>query len=489
MRTEKDVLDMSFSYQRKKARVGVITVGHEPYWGQFPGLRDELEGNGRQFEGLLRQQDVEVVSGGFVDNVDKSYVAAAYLKSQDIDFLFVNLSTYVTSSSAATAIVNLSLPTVLVALQPLSRLDYQKTTTYMQLANDNICSLPEIAGVLVRAGKPAAGMIVGTLNDDPRVVIQLKEWCQVANARSAFKYARIGYLGHTYEGMYDMNSDPTAFTLAFGSHVQMLEMCDLAKLVNGVTPKEIAEKVEEINSIFKIADPFIDPITRVVKQEDLDWAAKVAVGLDKLVVENGLTGLAYYYRGLDNNEYERIAANMVLGNSLLTGKGFPLAGEADLKTCAAMLIMDRLGAGGSFAELHPCDFNDDIVLVGHDGPHNIKISDGQPIIRGLDVFHGKSGSGIGVEFSIQTGPVTLLSISQTTNGKFKLIATEGQSIKGPIPQTGNTNTRCHFGCSVAEFVEKWCSAGPTHHFALGIGHVGSQIRKMAQVLDIELQIV
>ncbi|MFC5402621.1 arabinose isomerase [Cohnella soli] len=480
---------MNKSIVRKKARVGVMTVGHEPYWGQFPGLKDELEGYGKQFESMLRGQEVEVVSAGFVDSVEKSFAAAALLKSQSIDFLFVNLSTYVTSSSAATPILNLSLPTVLVALQPLPRLDYQKTTTYMQLANDNICSLPEIAGVLVRAGKPAAGMVIGTLNNDPLVAAQLREWCQVANARAAFKHAKIGYLGHTYEGMYDMNSDPTAFTLSFGSHVQMLEMCDLASFVNSVTTVEVADKVEEIRSVFTIADPFIDPITRIVRPEDLDWSARVAVGLDKLIAEFGLTGLAYYYKGTDNNEYERIASNMVLGNSLLTGKGIPLAGEADLKTCAAMLIMDRLEAGGSFAELHPCDFIDDIVLVGHDGPHNIRISDGQPVIRGLDLFHGKRGSGIGVEFSIRSGPVTLLSISQTANGKFKLIAAEGESIKGPIPQTGNTNTRCHFGCSVAEFVEKWCSAGPTHHFALGIGHVNSQIRKLAQTMDIELQIV
>lgn len=480
---------MSTFFKKANARVGVMTVGHEPYWAQFPGLREELEGYGREFEDMLRKHDVDVVSAGFVDSVDKSFAASSYLKSQDVDFLFCFLSTYVTSSTAATPILNLSVPTVLVALQPRKRLDYRNTTTYMQLANDNICSLPEIGGVLIRAGKPAAGMIVGTLHDDERAMKELQTWCQVANARRAFKYAKIGYMGHTYEGMYDMNSDPTAFTAAFGAHVQMLEMCDLAKLVNGVTVKETADKIAEIKSIFTLADPFIDPVTRPIKQEDLEWSAKVAVGLDKLIVEFGLTGLAYYYRGLDNNEYERIGSNMVLGNSLLTGKGIPLAGEADLKTCAAMLIMDRLDAGGSFAELHPCDFVDDIVLVGHDGPHNIKISDGRPIIRGLDLFHGKSGSGIGVEFSIKAGPVTLLGISQTADGKYKMIATQGESIKGDIPQTGNTNTRCRFEYGVAEFVEKWCSAGPTHHFALGVGHVNAKIRKAAQVLGIDLQIV
>ncbi len=480
---------MSVLFQKARARVGVIHVGHEPYWGQFPGLKEELEGYGKIFEDMLREEPVEVVSGGFVDNVDRSFAAAAALKAMDIDFLFVFLTTYVTSSSAATAIMNLNVPAVLVALQPMKKLDYRRTTTYMQLANDNICSLPEIGGVLVRAGKPAAGMIVGTLHDDPRARRQLKDWCRVANAKRAFRQAKIGYLGHTYEGMYDMNSDPTAFTAAFGAHVQMIEMDELAHLVRSVTAGEMKAKIEEIRSIFTVADPFIDPITRPIRPEDLEWSAKVAVGLDKLIAAFGLSGLAYYYKGLNGNEFERIGSNMVLGNSLLTGQGIPLAGEADLKTCAAMMIMDRLEAGGSFAELHPCDFVDNVVLVGHDGPHNIKISDGRPIIRGLDVFHGKSGSGIGVEFSIKTGPVTILSISQTPEGRYKMIVAEGESIAGEIPQTGNTNTRCSFNRSAAEFVEEWCSAGPTHHFALGVGHVAHQIVHVGKVLGIEVHTV
>jgi L-arabinose isomerase len=438
---------------------------------------------------MVKELDVEVVSAPFVDSVAKSRQASELFKAQNIDLLFCFLSTYVTSSTVIPAVLHTGVPVVMVALQPRRKLDYANTTTYMQLANDNICSLPEIAGVLVRAGKPAAGMIVGTLHDDARASAELKMWCQAANAAKAFKYANIGYLGHTYEGMYDMNSDATAFTAAFGSHVRMLEMCDLAQRVEAASESDVQAKISEILTIFDVQEPFLDPITKPVKEEDLAWAARVAVGLDRLIADFGLTGLAYYYRGLDQNLYERIASNMVLGNSLLTGKGIPLAGEADLKTCAAMLIMDRLEAGGSFAELHPCDFEDDIVLVGHDGPHNIRISDERPIIRGLDVFHGKSGSGIGVEFSIRSGPVTLLGISQTADGKFKMIAAHGTSIKGEIPRTGNTNTRCRFACGAAQFVERWCASGPTHHFALGVGHVIPAIAKAAKLLNIELQVV
>jgi L-arabinose isomerase len=60
-----------------------------------------------------------------------------------------------------------------------------------------------------------------------------------------------------------------------------------------------------------------------------------------------------------------------------------LVGEFDIKTCIAMLIMDRLEIGGSFAEFHPIDFDRDTILVGHDGPHHLNISNGKPVIRSL----------------------------------------------------------------------------------------------------------
>ena len=480
---------MNIEVNRKKGRIGVIIIGHEPYWPQFPGLKEELLENGRQFESMVKNLGGDVISYDFVDSVDKSFEASRYFKAQDIDMLFCFLTTYVTSSSVVPAIMNIKVPTVLFALQPLKRLDYARTTTYVQLVNDTITALPEISGVLSRGGFPQAGIVVGTLHDDPRVEKEIMEWCKAADVARAFKYSKIGYLGHTYEGMYDMNTDPTAFTTSFGSHVQMLEMCDLAKLVDEVTQEEIDDKIKEIKSMFDVAEPGYDPITKPIKEADMIWSARTASALDKLVSNFNLTGLAYYYRGLNNNLYERIASSLILGNSLLTAKGIPLAGEADLKTCAAMLIMDRIGAAGSFAELHPCDFTDDIVMVGHDGPHNIKISDSRPVIRGLDVFHGKSGSGISVEFSIKAGDITLLGISQTKDGRFKMISIEGTSLKGEIPKTGNTNTRCHFGCDTAEFVEKWCAAGPTHHFALGTGHVNSLIRKVSKVLNMELEII
>jgi L-arabinose isomerase len=340
--------------------------------------------------------------------------------------------------------------------------------------------------VYERLGAKMPFFLVEASGNEERIQKRVSQLESAINALSAFKYAKFGYLGHTYDGMYDMNTDPTAFAATFGAHVKMLEMCELAEYVNGATDAEVKARVDEIKSIFDIREPSNDPLTDYVQDADLEWAARNSVGLDKLVENNGLSALAYFYKGENGNMYENIAANLIIGNSLLTSRGIPLAGEADLKTAAAMMIMNRVGGGGSFAELHPFDICDDIVLIGHDGPHNINISNNKPILRKLKKFHGKSGAGVSVEFNLKTGPISLLSCSVARDGSLKLISATGESMPGAIPQTGNTNTRCKFEMPTTEFLEKWCAAGPTHHLALGAGDNSEAIKLYAKLAHINL---
>ena len=189
---------------------------------------------------------------------------------------------------------------------------------------------------------------------------------------------------------------------------------------------------------------------------------------------------------MDNNDYEKLGAGLILGNSLLTGGGVPCAGEGDLKTCFTMYMMDILGVGGSYTEFYAMDLNGQFMLMAHDGPGHLAISDRKPILRGLGLFHGKSGSGISVEFNVKTGPVTILGLTQTADGRLKLIAAEGGSIPGPILRIGNTNSRIKFRKPPPEFLADWTSHGPIHHVALGIGHVFSQIECAAKLLGLEL---
>jgi L-arabinose isomerase len=397
--------------------------------------------------------------------------------------------TYATSSTFGILARELSVPIVLVALQPRKALDYARATTYMQLANDDFCSVPEFTGVAIRMGKRPPPVILGTLQDDPAADAAVAEWCRIAKVLHDLRGARIGHFGHVLEAMLDMHSDPAAFTAAFGCHVVQTEPDDLLRLQRTVTAAEIAAKQAQILAMFDTPEPKADPITRKLTPEHLNIAARVAVALDKFVAEKSLDGLAYYYEGEPNSETQQLVSNLIVGNSLLTAAGFPMCGESDLKTCVAMLIEDRLDIGGSFAEFHPVDFQEGFVLVGHDGPHHLNIADGKPVLRSLLKYHGKPGSGASVEFKIKPGPITMLSIGVTAQGKFKFVLAEGESVRGPIPATGNTNTRGFFKPDVRTFLTRWVAEGPTHHFALGIGHHARTIQKIADVLGVESVIV
>jgi L-arabinose isomerase len=471
------------------ANVGVFGVGLDVYWGQFPGLLEELLGYLDVFEKQVRANGVDVVSFGMVDNAQAAYAALKKMRAADLDLVFCDMLTYATSATFGILMRELDVPIVLVALQPLSRIDYENATIYMQLCNDNICSLPEFAGVAVRMGKRVPETVIGTLEGDAVAQHEIRRWCKIARVLHDLKGARIGHFGHPIEAMLDMHSDSTAFTAAFGLHVVQTEVDDLLRLEKRVSAGEIEAKKAEILDMFETPDPESDPLTRKLTKQDLACAARLAVALDKFIQEFDLDGLAYYYKGEPGSDTEQAVASLIVGNSLLCAAGFPMCGESDLKTCVAMLIMDRLEIGGSFAEFHPIDFEENFILVGHDGPHHINIAEGRPKLRSLTKYHGKPGSGASVEFKIKEGPITMLGITSTYEGKFKFVIAEGESVDGPIPATGNTNTRGFFKPDAVTFLKRWLAEGPTHHFALGVGHHAQTIRAIGDVLCVESVVV
>jgi L-arabinose isomerase len=283
-----------------------------------------------------------------------------------------------------------------------------------------------------------------------------------------------------------MYSDFTMIHAQTGAHVEVLEMDDLQTRVNAVTEADVVKKQHEIRDTFEFAQPGRDKISQPVTDEALGWSARVACGLDALVKDFDLSGLTYYYRGLNGNEFEALGASLIVGNSLLTARGVPCAGEGDLKTCLGMAIMDRLNAGGSYTEFYAMDFVEDFVLMGHDGPMHVAIAEGKPLLRGLGLFHGKRGYGLSVEAKVKYGPITILGATQTAEGALKFLVAEGESIPGPTMRIGNTNSRLKFALSPAQFMDAWCAHGPTHHVALGIGHQRSKLEKVARLLGIEL---
>jgi len=475
--------------KKRTAKVGIFGVGFHRYWSQFDGLLEEMKRKLDLFTERVKLWAVDVTQFGIVDDAASAYALVPKLKGADLDLLFCDMLTYATSASFAPIIRGVDCPIVLVALQPLKALDYAAASTYMQLCNDDFCAVPEFTGVAIRMGKNAPPVILGTLDDDPAAEREITEWCNIAMVLHDLKRARIGHFGHPIEHMLDMQTDQCALSAAFGCHVVQTEAEELLQFQRQVTDDMIEAKQQQILALFDTPAPMSDPVTEKLSDTDLRAGARVAVALDRFVDAHNLDGLAYYYEAEESGALRKLVSNLIVGNSLLCAAGFPMCGESDLKTCIAMLIMDRLDCGGSFAEFHPIDFNEGFVLVGHDGPHHINIADGRPVLRSLSKYHGKPGSGASVEFKIKQGPITILSIGVTARGGFKFVLAEGQSVQGPIPPTGNTNTRAFFAPDVRTFLQQWVAEGPTHHFALGIGHQAGALQKIAHILGVDSAIV
>jgi L-arabinose isomerase len=467
----------------------VFGVGYHVYWDQFPGLLDELISKLAILVAKVESTGVRVSNFGIVDKAEDAYALLPQLQAADLDLLFCDMLTYATSAVFGVLVRSLDIPIVLVALQPMAAMDYARATTRMQLANDDFCSVPEFAGVAVRMGKQPPPVILGTLHGDAEADAEIAEWCDIAMALHDVKRARIGHFGHPIEHMLDMQTDQTALTAAFGCHIVQTEADSLLECEKDVTPSELGAKIEAILAVFATPDPGADPLTAKLTRSDLERAALAAAALDRFVARHNLDGLAYYYEGAAGSPLRDLVTNLIVGNSLLTAAGFPMCGESDVKTCIAMLLMDRLDIGGSFAEFHPVDFREGFVLVGHDGPHHLNIADERPVLRSLTKYHGKPGSGAGVEFKIKEGPISMLSIGVTAHGQFKFVVAEGESVRGPIPATGNTNTRGFFAPEIRTFRTRWGADGPTHHFALGIGRRAAALAGIAGALGIESVIV
>jgi L-arabinose isomerase len=473
---------------RTPPRVGVFGIGLAAYWPQFDGLRERLEGYQRGIEAGLEEMGAEVVSAGLVDSAQAARQAGATLGAARLDLVMLYAATYATSSQVLPVVQAVDAPVVILNLQPTRTLDYEGMTTGEWLANCSACCVPEIAGALTRARIPYRTVTGTLIGSDPAWDV-LREWLDATYAVHSLRTARIGFLGHTYPGMLDLYSDFTQVQAQTGAHVEVLEIDDLVERVESADAATIERKGEEIRQTFDLADAGIDPIAAEITPEIFEWSARVAVGLDRLVEDFELNGLTYFYRGIEGNIAERVAAGLIVGNSLLTARGVLASGEGDLKTNVGMLLLDRLGAGGSYTEFYALDFDEEFILMGHDGPGHLAIAEGRPVARALKLYHGKAGGGLSIEMKVRLGPVTILGLTQTADGRLKLIAAEGESIAGPTFKIGNTNSRIRFTSGPTALFDAWCAQGPTHHVALGVGHQLSRVRKIADLLGLELAVV
>jgi len=467
----------------QRVRAGLFGIGLDTYWPQFKGLRRRLTGYQARIAAQLREFGVELVDAGLVDSPVKARAAGSLFRREEVEIIFLYVSTYALSSTVLPVVQKVGVPVVVLNLQPVPQLDYERFNrlgdrglmTGVWLEHCQACSAPEIACAFNRAGI-AYHLVTGYL-DEPAAWSEIRDWVDAARVAAGMRVNRVGVLGHYYCGMLDVYSDMTQQSAVFGNHFELLEMCQLHKLREAVTAQQLRRKLQQFRREFNVS--------RECAPAELTRAARTSCALDALAAKHDLGSLAYYYESEDGYAYRDIVTSVIAGNTLLTGHHVPVAGECEIKNVQAMKIMDLFGTGGSFSEFYLADFKEDLVFLGHDGPAHFAIAQGRVGLVPLPVYHGKPGLGLSIQMTVKHGPVTLLSVVESAGGKVSLLTAEGESVPGPVLQIGNTNSRYRFAIGAKAFMNQWSKAGPAHHCAIGVGHIASKIEKLGHLLGIE----
>ena len=474
--------------QKYSLKIGLFGIGLEAYWSQFDGLKARLEGYVDVVAQKLSSFDTEIINLGLIDTPQKAVEAGHQFRRADVDILFLYVTTYAVSSTVLPVVQRAKVPVIILNLSPESHIDYESFNSMTDrtrmtgewLAYCSACPVPEIANVFNRAGINFY-QITGVLHNDTEAWTEIQEWVEAAKVANVMTHNRMGAMGHYYNGMLDIYSDFTQQLVFFGGHIEIIEVDELSAFRREVSKSEISNRVSEFYHLFDVQSD--------CSKYELERSARTSLALDKLVEKYDLGSLAYYYKGTGISENEDAMSSVILGTSLLTARNIPVAGEYEIKNAQAMKIMDSFGAGGSFTECYAIDFKDDVVLMGHDGPGHLAIAEGKTKVKPLKVYHGKVGNGLSVEMSVKQGAVTLLSVVQKRDGTLMLLCAEAESVAGAILEIGNTNSRYKFPIGARRFVNEWNAHGPAHHCAVGVGHIAAKIKKLGNLINMEVIVV
>jgi L-arabinose isomerase len=418
----------------------------------------------------------EVVAPELVDTAELAAAAGAFLRENPVDILLVFPLGYTTGMCVVPAIADLRVPIRLLNAHEDAAYDLKTADTTLYLHHEGICCIPEYAGALVSLGR-SFRVRTGHFGD-PRLWEELRADCLGAAAARVFRGLSFGVIGSTYTHMVDMPFDEHRLLRATGRLLKRPEVEEIEEAFARVTPAQLEAMYGEFRRLYEVDETVTD--------EHLQLSASIAVAFDEVIRRHDLSAFGFYWWG-EKEGVTLLRSQAALAASRLAALGRPGVTEGDIKTAMAMKILNLLGGGGMFVEFFSMDFPENVVVMGHDGPSNVAVAEGRPRLQHLDVHHGKTGHGLGIDFAMRQGPVTLLNLTQFDAGEtFKLICTEAEVVPGETLRIGNPNCRVRLTRPIHEFMDAWCQQGPCHHIALGVGRHAAELAAFAEAMGFRL---
>lgn len=418
----------------------------------------------------------DVVHAGLVEEEHQAAAAARLFNAEDVDVIVATELAYTKGIVPARCFIDTTAPVLVWNAQKISRLGEADGFDVVML-NSGMAGMPELTAGLIRIGRDFA--VVTSRLDDPDGQRQVREVIQAAAVGRRLRTARVGLVGHPFEGMTDLMFDGLSMRQVVGPVVWPVEPEAIAVRFGEIAPADVAALVAKERARYRI---------------DMDAAvfeasARMALALESVVKERKLDAFTAFDQVWLSDP--RIGIIPSYGTGRLCEIGIPAAPEGDVPTAVAQLALQELAGEATTLENYVIDYDNNAVMFSHDGHGNPALATpGGVAVKHSIYYQGVRGFGAGFEFAYEPSPITNLAIVNVGDGAWRFVISEGELLPfPPRPISAPQTLFRHDTLPIAEWCNEWLRAGATHHMGAAQGRWTAPLMELARMLDIEAIVV
>lgn len=469
-----------------KIKVGLFAGGIEQYWTEtgmyeLPGV---LKADVKRLTEILGKE-FEVVYPGFAGNVAESRKIGKAIREENVDMAIIYHATYLDDAMTMGFLDELSDTfTVLFHSQGFKTFTepMDLTGTGRSWGNNSIV---QIHGTFKRLRPDFRyGFVFGAF-DNPRAIVELKQYACAARAVKNLKGKRIGYLPHRSIAvpMYDTFPDDAKMMGQTGVEIDFLYIIDLLKEIQAVSDKDAEALTNRLYEKYEVVEP---------PREEILQSARVSLGLERLVENNNIDALAIDFA---YGMVPHIGAMPCVAMSLLSDKGVVVSSEGDLSVAVAGLLTKNItGRQCHFWEHLGFDEENNWIIGGHEGGSAgfALAKDGtKPKLRNtqyIDFSQIPDSPLYGVlpEFITNPGPVTLITFFRDTI-EYEMRIACGESVDLDPFEIHYEHTVFKPEIPLNDYFKQIAKHGICHHYALTHADIKAELLKIAEILKMKAQ--
>ena len=457
-----------------KAKIGLLTGGFFEYWRMYPDLEKIVEEEMRQVVKGLEKTGLDLVWSGLADTQEKTEEAGRKFHEEDIDLLVICEGTYFPDYYPIKTMDYLpGVPVLILLTQPRDHVP--KDLNYEDAVHHSfgLVGVVQLTGAFRKMGK-SFELLVGSL-DDETMYRKAADYARVVMVRKKLRFLNLGIIGHTFQGMYDLELDKTKLKAKIGANVNYIEVGELLREWKKIKDSDVGALADKVTGSYQVDG---------TGREDIENACRLGLAMEKIAEVHNLDGMSHLCQHLLHVETGTTPCFAV---SHLVERGIMVTCEGDIGNIISMCILHYLtGSEAVFLEWGMFDVRENAMLMVHHGGASprMALKPSEASLTPTGEKWGFKGKGASFRFVGKPGYVTILSLINDRDG-WKMLISGGEALDVPVRPYYGQQFMVKMDRPIKEYLEALCREGVTHHAALVYGDVREDLDKLADLLDVK----